>query len=276
MTYFSPISNRNPEPNNRQLLTLLIIGLITIGVIIMAVFWTVNQAINLIPTSLEEQLGNVIVPEYEAQREGSTTESSLNQLLDSLESKLVKPHPDYRLIYIAEPTINALAIPGNVIVLYEGLLKQLSSENSLSMILGHELGHFAHRDHLRRLGNILAWQILLSYWFGNLADLKTGIDWLTVITQAQFSQQQEIQADRFGLDLCYQYYGHVGGTLEFFENIQDSQSLNIPFLATHPIPATRIQKLNQIIKEKSYGVETPKPLNSDLAPLSKVTGEGGM
>ena len=45
--------------------------------------------------------------------------------------------------------MNAVALPGGNIVVFAGLLKEIKSENELAMILGHELGHFAHRDHLR-------------------------------------------------------------------------------------------------------------------------------
>ncbi|MEP0779976.1 M48 family metalloprotease [Microcoleus sp. ZQ-A2] len=45
-----------------------------------------------------------------------------------------------------------LALPGDAIVIYADLVQQAKSQNELMMVLGHELGHFAHRDHWRGLG----------------------------------------------------------------------------------------------------------------------------
>ena len=50
-------------------------------------------------------------------------------------------------------------------VIYQGLLAQAESENELMMVLGHELGHFANRDHLRGLGRALLVQIAIAAFF---------------------------------------------------------------------------------------------------------------
>ena len=47
---------------------------------------------------------------------------------------------------------NAMALPGGLIIITQGLLDQVESENELAFVLGHELGHFKNRDHLRALG----------------------------------------------------------------------------------------------------------------------------
>ena len=47
---------------------------------------------------------------------------------------------------------NAMALPGGLIIVTAGLLDQVESENELALVLGHELGHFNNRDHLRALG----------------------------------------------------------------------------------------------------------------------------
>ncbi len=43
------------------------------------------------------------------------------------------------------------------------------------MILGHELGHFAHRDHLRSLGNVLVLRMTISYLLGDATIFKSII-----------------------------------------------------------------------------------------------------
>ncbi|WP_293094351.1 hypothetical protein [Moorena sp. SIOASIH] len=120
--------SRNPPPSNRQLLILL--GLFISFIV--GVIWLLNLLINgligLIPPSVEQKLGAVIVPVYEQQAQPSPTQDTLNQLLARLEKQLPPEQSkqrDYRVLYLPEDTVNALALPGDVIVVYAGFLKQV-------------------------------------------------------------------------------------------------------------------------------------------------------
>lgn len=260
MSFYSPISQKNPEPNNRQLLILLLMFISSIIII----FWLLNllitNVINWIPVTIEQKLGALIVPAYEMQAEKSNIQTSLNQLLDKLENKLPpgeKYSRDYQVLYIPdESTVNALAIPGDTIVIYQGLLEYIESENELVMILGHELGHFANQDHLRGLGNALLIKILLSSLVGDLGNLQGAVDFTNVIANARFSQKQEMQADEFALKLLYKYYGHVAGATDFFQKLSQENNLDLAFLSTHPTPQKRVKKIQELIKKENY------PLNS--------------
>jgi predicted Zn-dependent protease len=268
MPYFSPITNRNSEPSNRQLLTLLGLFVGFVVLVFLSIGWLINGLVNWIPASVEQQLGVLIVPTYERQAKPSVVQDTLNKLLDNLEANLHndnKKARDYRVLYIPKNTINALAIPGDVIIIYQGLLTEIKSENELMMILGHELGHFANRDHLRSLGNVLLMRIALSYLLGDLGNLQSGVELVNAIAKAQFSQKQETQADRFGLELLNKYYGHVAGATDFFESLSKQPQLNIAFLSTHPAPEKRVKELKKLIEQKNYPIEQKQPLPASIA-----------
>jgi Zn-dependent protease with chaperone function len=261
MSFYSPISKKNPEPNNRQLLTLLVMFIGLIIIIFGLLNLLITNVINWIPVAVEQKLGALILPAYEMQAEKSTIQTNLNQLLDQVEIKLpaeVKDNRDYQILYIPEATVNALAIPGDKIVIYQGLLEQIDSENELVMILGHELGHFANRDHLRGLGNALLIKILLSSLLGDLGGLQSAVDFTNIIANAQFSQKQEMQADEFALKLLYKYYGHVAGATDFFEKLSQENKLEVAFLSTHPNPQERVKKIQELIIKENYPLNSPK------------------
>jgi predicted Zn-dependent protease len=96
---------------------------------------------------------------------------------------------DYQLLYIPDETVNALALPGDHVIIYQGLLAEAESENEIMMVLGHELGHFANRDHLRGLGRGIVVQIVASLLFGDAGSI--GAASLETFARSQFSQQQE-------------------------------------------------------------------------------------
>ncbi len=261
-------SSRNQPPSNRQLLILLgIFAGFTIA-IIWLISWIASSIVWLIPPSVEQQLGKVIVPVYDRLAPPSAAQTTLNKLLDRLEAQLPpqqRQNRDYQVLYIPEDTVNALAIPGDRIIIYSGLVKQAQSENELMMVLGHELGHFANRDHLRSLGRAVIVQIAIAYFIGDVGSIGSiAVSAIETISNAQYSQSQESQADEVGLKLLQQTYGHVAGATDFFTRMSHKQQLDIDFLATHPAPGRRVKELQQLIKQRNYKVEQKLPLPPTL------------
>lgn len=256
----SEFSNRNPPPNARQLLTILGIFVGFIVGIIWLLLLLVDNLVLLIPVSVEQQLGKLMVPAYERVATPSPTQDGLNQLLHRLEEKLEAPlreGRDYRVLYVNEPTVNAIAIPGDRLIIYQGLLSQMESENELMMIFGHELGHFAHRDHLRSLGRGLLLQAVVGSFVGDLSWLESAA---VALSAARFSQSQERQADEFGLELLNTYYGHVAGATDFFERLNQKTGVELAFFSSHPNPGDRVKKLNRLIEQRDYQIGKKQPL----------------
>jgi predicted Zn-dependent protease len=254
------MTDRNPPPTARQLLTILAIFVGFIVGVIWLLLLLVDNLVVLIPVEVEQQLGRLMVPAYERVAQPSPTQDGLNQLLDGLEEELEPPlgqGRDFRVLYVREPTVNAIAIPGDRIVIYEGLLSEMGSENELAMILGHELGHFAHRDHLRSLGRGLLLQAVAGYFLGDLSWLESAA---VALSAARFSQSQERGADEFGLELLNEYYSHVAGATDFFERLREKRGVEFAFLSTHPNPGDRVQRLNRLIEQRGYPIGEKQPL----------------
>ncbi len=262
------MSDRNPPPSNRQLLILLGIFTFIIAIIIGFASLLVDWVITNIPVSWEQKLGSIIVPIYEEKAKASPQQEILNNLLDRLESQLddqASEKRDYRVIYIPEKTVNAFAIPGDVIGIFEGLVKEVKSENELMMILGHELGHFAHRDHLRGLGRTLAIRVAIASIFGDNGSLANSAGVIIeTISNTSYSQSQEYQADEFGLILLNKTYGHVAGATDFFNNLKEKEKLNWDFFSSHPASEKRVKRLQKLIKQQQYKVGNYSALNPIL------------
>lgn len=254
-------SDKNAPPNTKELVTLAGMFLSAIVLLIWLFYLAVGWLIMQMPVSWEKQLGQAIVRVYEPQAKESPQQDTLNQLLDELEAHIPadsKANRDYQLLYIPQPVVNAAAIPGDTVIVYQGLLDQMESENELMMVLGHEIGHFANRDHLRNIGRLLVIRTVISTLFGDVTFIA---DAAQILSSAKFSQAQEKEADQYGLDLLYEEYGQVAGATDFFARMAEKQSSNWDFLASHPAPAKRVEALKALIKEKNYpiGEYTPLP-----------------
>lgn len=264
MPYHSPQSSKNESESNGQILT--IVGIFLSGIIIvwLLINLFVSAFISFLPPAVEQKLGAVIVPVYEKQAVDSPQQKTLNQLLDRLETNLPakqKAQNKYKVFYIPEDTVNALAIPGNRVVIYQGLLDQVESENELMMVLGHELGHFANRDQLRGLGNVLVLRMTISYFLGDISAFSSIIiDSVNVIAQSQYSQRQEKQADKFGLNLLDKTYQNVAGATDFFERLSKKEKSDFDFLSSHPASAKRVKEIEKLIRQNGYNLGSLTPL----------------
>lgn len=266
-------SDRNAPPSNRQLLILL--GLF--GGFIILVIWLIWLAVDnivwFIPAKVEQQLGAIVAPAYEKLAQPSPAQDTLNQMLDRLENNLPpanRQNRNYKVLYIPDPTINALALPGDRIIIYDGLVAQAESENELMMVMGHELGHFANRDHLRGLGRGILMQIALSSIFGDSGILGSTISSaIESISTAQYSQNQERQADDFGLSLLQATYGQVAGATDFFARMASKSGRELAFLASHPSPKNRVVRLQNLIEKRGFKTGQLTPLPTSLVKDKK-------
>ncbi len=260
-------SDDNGEPTTAQWMKLVALLLGVLLVLYLGVVWFVEGLVWLIPPGVEAQLGSLMQSEFELASEDSSVSDELNRLLNQLEENQPADgrmeDRDFEILYVPEDTVNALALPGNKIVIYAGLLETVESENELAMILGHELGHFANRDHLRGLARQLTVQLILAVVIGDPGSLQSlAASGVAVLSNSQFSRQQERQADEYGLEVLATAYGHVAGATDFFERLSENQQLEsaIAFVSTHPAPLARSQEIQRLIQERNYRVGNRQPL----------------
>lgn len=151
---------------------------------------------------------------------------------------------------------NAMALPGGLIIVTQGLLDQVESENELAFVLGHELGHFKNRDHLRALGR----GVVLSVFFA----VVTGNDVAGIgikaadVTLRGFSRQQETKADDFGLAMVHAEYGHVNEAWRLFErwDVVDNSFIDlVTYLSTHPETADRIEDMRAHAQREGWNTD---------------------
>ncbi len=232
------------------------LGLIFLTIMIVLIF-VVEIVLYFVPEKTEVELFETWLPE------DIVTVSYDDPRLVELESLLWRlsrhwPETDYefRVEINDSSEMNALAFPGGLIVVTSGLLEKVESENELAFVIGHELGHFRNRDHIRGLGRGLAIGILFTAISNNEGGAQLGAT-VADLTLRGFSRRQERSADEFGLWIVQQEYGHVAEAWRLFERLEaeyGGTSEIVALLGTHPSPDDRSQSLIEIASENGWPV----------------------
>ena len=242
----------------------LFVGLSAILVlIVVALVFLIEVALYFIPAEREAALFRNWLPDDIVTV--SPVDERLYQtqlLLDRLAFHWGDSPYEFRVEIDDSGDANAMALPGGLIVVTTGLLDQVESENELAFVLGHELGHYRNRDHLRALGRGVIFALLFAVTTGG--DLSSvGIN-VADLTLRSFNRKQETSADEFGLELVYTQYGHVDEAWRLFERWDDGEDALfdvVGYMSTHPQPDDRIQVLDEYARSRGW------PVDGDLTQL---------
>jgi len=259
-----PESNVNVTPTSplREffLLTAGLLGVIILIYIVLGL--AVDLIVPHISTDLENKMGRLFIRSIEAKDTDSERGSYVRSLMEDLQERCAQLPYLFKVHICQSPTVNAAALPGGHIIVYTGLLDKVASENELAFVLAHEMGHFAHRDHLRGMGRAFVFITISTLLLGTDSNISKMLANGLNITEMSFSRKQETSADDFALAMLNCDYGHVAGATDFFEKISKEEDPGTfgHYFASHPESRKRISHLENIIRSRGFKLGKRKPL----------------
>ncbi len=166
---------------------------------------------------------------------------------------------------VADPSINAFALPGGPMFINTGLLRAVDNEAQLAGVMGHEMSHVilrhgtnqASKSRLIELPAVLGSQMAGNSMMGRLAALGIGLGANSVLLK--FSRSAESQADLMGSHLMAESGYNPMEMARFFEKLNAQGSHGLQFLSDHPNPDNReraIQDEAHRLPQQNFGYET--------------------
>ncbi len=160
-----------------------------------------------------------------------------------------------KIFIIDSKKANAFAFGDGNIYITKPLLKKIDSNEEIAFIIAHEIGHFKHKDHLKKLGMKLILVALASLG----VDLDNFILSNTInLEESKYSQKTEIEADRFGLNVLDCVYGRVDGAVSIFNKLRVDEKGSNYLFASHPSFEERLRLIKKWQKLSTTKTSTPQ------------------
>ncbi len=311
------------QPHKRSLrYVLMILALVIVPPLIFAI-WVyaipamTNAVADKIPTTWEEKLGQDY---FKMLFKNSIKEPDpqVRKALDAISKRLLTAVPDqpyhFRIYVHPSKMVNAMALPGGTIVVFQGLINATETPEELAGVLAHEFQHVLKRHSTR---NIIRSEVI--HLFGLIISGNSD-SMANVILQAgnlldhlRYSRQLESQADAEGMKMMLATHVDPRGMVRVFEKLEEEQhrqlkSMNkdkkkaepekkdsketdkeakdsdkkggtappewTQYLSTHPEGNDRVEVLKKL---SEHSVQKPRPLlpDFDWKSMYRETKESG-
>ncbi len=185
---------------------------------------------------------------------------------------------DYHFFVVAHPALNAFAVPGGYVFVFSGLIAKAATDDEITGVLGHEIGH-VHAHHIVRqqtAGVVWTAAALLGVLLSAVNPvLGAGAIAAAQTAQLKYSRDFEQEADYLGLRIASQagYDPHALGS--FFKQLLIEQRINpagVPaYMLSHPITEERVAHVDSIIDAQKLHTPKGRPAaSSELAEVQAV------
>jgi len=232
----------------------------------------------------ERKLGEMVVRQIRGSG-GYLDDPEVNDYLNELGHRLVAAVPegrqDFEFFAIADPSINAFALPGGFVGVHTGLILLTQSESELAAVLAHEITHVTQHHMTRSLASqqrsmlyslaALALAIAASRAGGSSGQaISAGMasaQALALQSQINFTRDNEYEADRIGFQRLDAAGFDTAAMASFMTKMQKSSQFaegGAPsYLRTHPVTYERVAEAQSRAYGKPYR-QVPDSLDFQL------------
>lgn len=244
---------------------------------------TGNQQVVLISEEQEIAMGKEADPQIVAEF-GLYEDNSIQDFMNTRGQQMAaishRPELKHTFRVLNSEVVNAFATPGGYVYFTRGIMAHFNSEADFEGVLGHEIGHIAHRHAVAQQRNAVLAQlgiiagIIIDPDLARFADIaSTGMQLMLL----KYSRDAEREADELGVEYSSKLGYDAHEMALFFKTLErqaaGSGAAELPeFLSTHPNPADRYVTVNRLADEWQQKLNLESPVANRNAYLSRIEG----
>jgi len=162
-------------------------------------------------------------------------------------AKALRPDIDYHVRVLNSDDQDSFSLPGGWIYIDQGLVVKIGKDtDALACVIAHEAAHVVLRHSAKQLSDAYGTDALIDLLTEGKYEEAANISLqLAVLSH---SHQDELDADRLGEKMAMQAGYDPEGFARFVAMISAEPSADVLWVETHPLPKSRIKKLNQDIE----------------------------
>lgn len=176
--------------------------------------------------------------------------------------------------------VNAFCMPGGKIVVYEGMMKLVESDDELAVVLSHEVAHAVAKHSNERMSQQVISEYgaqILNYSLSRKSELVQSLAANVYGLGSQygvmlpFSRKHESEADYMGLALMAMAGYNPDVAVNFWRKMAAGSTASVPaFMSTHPSDEKRIRDIQKALPEirkkfmpSGLKIKTTVPVNTE-------------
>ena len=210
-----------------------------------------------VPETWERRLGDAMIGDL-GNRLCSTEFG--DEALAKLLGKVDPGRPQVRAGIANIDMVNAVALPGGQVLLFDGLIQQAESPEELAGVLAHEVGHVRERHVMTSILRQFGLSVLLSGANSGIGNTAFGVASLGYTREAEReadafarARMRESEISPLGAARFFERLGGGGGEGEGGESEGEAEPAFVGWLASHPSTTERAQAYREsAVEEKNY------------------------
>lgn len=237
-------------PNVGKVAPLLKVLIVFLVIALLAYFllvpWIASALASRFPVSYEKTIGDQA---YNSMKAGFTIDKNKTAYINQFYKQLAVPSKyDVQIVVVKGDVMNAFALPGGHIVVYDKLIYNLNAYPELAALLSHEFTHVENRHTVRSLFRTLGSKVFLSLVLGDATAVGTVIiDNADELKSLSYSRSLETEADENGARLlaergidCSGFEGLFNTLKKETKGVETSE-----WISSHPQLDKRIKNIKE-------------------------------
>lgn len=235
---------------------ILISGIVGVFLaIVLSLSFIAEIFINIMPIKMKYNIENTISTLIDIDKRIDSSYSDKKEQLNYLKTiiikndKELKAYSNIKIEVIKSDEYNAWVLPNGEIHFTTTLLNDNFTQEELTYILAHEIGHYKNRDALKSIS-----KSIISMVVASLMGTDINANTSTIITNASFferisySKNKEKKADRYSAKMLKKLYGNTNGAVSALKKMDNRNKASefYHYFSSHPSPKERIRYIKRI------------------------------